>query len=274
MLAIPRAAAICISSVMSLARASKAPRKIPGNAKTLLIWLGKSLRPVATINAPPSLASSGIISGVGFAIAKIIAFSFIVWIHSFLKTFGADTPIKTSASFTTSSNEPFKWSGFEIEANSLWRSCNSGSSSEIAPSISHTITFFAPAWIIFLAIAVPAEPPPLITIFTSSIVFSATFSALIKPAKTTIAVPCWSSWKTGISNSSFRRRSISKQRGAAISSKLIPPNDGAKALTCEIISSTSCVSNEIGTASTSALINTDFLSNTWVITLLFIAFRD
>ena len=29
--------------MMSLARTSKVPRKIPGNARTLLIWLGKSL---------------------------------------------------------------------------------------------------------------------------------------------------------------------------------------------------------------------------------------
>ena len=39
------------------------------------------------------------------------------------------------------------------------------------------------------------------------------------------AVPCWSSWNTGISQTSLSRRSISKQRGAAISSRLMPPNE-------------------------------------------------
>ena len=38
--AIPRAAAIFISSVMSRARTSSAPRKIPGKQRTLLIWFG------------------------------------------------------------------------------------------------------------------------------------------------------------------------------------------------------------------------------------------
>ena len=38
--AIAEAAAIFIPSVMSVAEASKAPRKIPGKASTLLIWFG------------------------------------------------------------------------------------------------------------------------------------------------------------------------------------------------------------------------------------------
>ena len=40
MLAIAFAAAIFIASLISRARTSNAPRKIPGNAKTLFIWLG------------------------------------------------------------------------------------------------------------------------------------------------------------------------------------------------------------------------------------------
>jgi hypothetical protein len=86
----------------------------------------------------------------------------------------------------------------------------------------------------------------------SFISFLTTFKALIKPAQTTIAVPCWSSWNTGISNSFFKRVSISKQRGAEISSKLIPPNVGARRLTVAIISSTSFVSKQIGKASAPA----------------------
>ena len=69
----------------------------------------------------------------------------------------------------------------------------------------------------------PAAPAPLMTILISSIFLLTSLRALINAAKVTIAVPCWSSWKTGISNSSFNLVSISKQRGAEISSRLIPP---------------------------------------------------
>ena len=48
-------------------------------------------------------------------------------------------------------------------------------------------------------------------------------AALRSAASTTIAVPCWSSWKTGMSRRSCSRRSISKQRGAVMSSRLMPP---------------------------------------------------
>ena len=57
-----------------------------------------------------------------------------------------------------------------------------------------------------------------------------------------VAVPCWSSWKTGMSSFERRRRSISKQRGAEISSRLMPPKVGAAALTNATICSTLLVS--------------------------------
>ena len=41
------AAASLWSSVILVTSLSRAPRNMPGNPKTLLIWLGKSLRPVA-----------------------------------------------------------------------------------------------------------------------------------------------------------------------------------------------------------------------------------
>ena len=53
-----------------------------------------------------------------------------------------------------------------------------------------------------------------------------------------------------MSSSAFRRSSISKQRGAEMSSRLMPPNVGASALTIETISSGSLVSRQIGKAST------------------------
>ena len=99
-------AAIFISSLISLALTSKAPLNTPGNASTLLIWFGKSLLPVEITLAPPALASSGKISGVGFAHAKMIASLFMVLTISVVTAPGADTPINTSAPTSISAREP------------------------------------------------------------------------------------------------------------------------------------------------------------------------
>ena len=99
--------------------------------------------------------------------------------------------------------------------------------------------------------ATPAEPAPLTTTLQSSVFLPVTRRPLMIPARTTIAVPCWSSWNTGISRIAFKRSSISKQRGAEMSSRLIPPNAGAIFLMVAMISSVSCVSKQIGTAFTS-----------------------
>ena len=64
------AAAIFMASLMARARMSRAPRKMPGKARQLFTWLGKSERPVATTRAPAALAASGWISGSGLARAK------------------------------------------------------------------------------------------------------------------------------------------------------------------------------------------------------------
>ena len=97
-------------------------------------------------------------------------------------------------------------------------------------------------------IAIPAEPAPFTMTLQSSFSLFTTFNALMIPERTTMAVPCWSSWKTGMSSNSFKRVSISKQRGAEISSKLMPPKAGAILTTVLIISSVSCVSKQIGKA--------------------------
>ena len=44
-----RVAASFISSLIAVARTSRAPRKMNGKPSTLLTWLGKSERPVAMI---------------------------------------------------------------------------------------------------------------------------------------------------------------------------------------------------------------------------------
>ena len=54
-----------------------------------------------------------------------------------------------------------------------------------------------------------------------------------------------------MSSSSLSRSSISKQRGAEMSSRLIPPKVGARSLTVWMISSGSLVARQIGKASTS-----------------------
>ena len=53
------AAATFIFGVICAAEALSAPLKIPGKARTLFTWLGKSLLPVPTTAAPPLMASSG-----------------------------------------------------------------------------------------------------------------------------------------------------------------------------------------------------------------------
>ncbi|MNR63460.1 hypothetical protein D3C85_1857790 [compost metagenome] len=65
------AAAIFMAGVMRRALASSAPRKMPGKASTLLIWFGKSLRPVAT-TAAYFWATSGRTSGSGLDRANTI----------------------------------------------------------------------------------------------------------------------------------------------------------------------------------------------------------
>ena len=77
----------------------------------------------------------------------------------------------------------------------------------------------------------PAAPPPVETTLTSSNALPATCSALVAAAPTTIAVPCWSSWKTGMFMRSRQIRSTVKQSGALMSSRLIAPNVGSNAQT-------------------------------------------
>ena len=78
--------------------------------------------------------------------------------------------------------------------------------------------------------ATPAAPAPDTTTRRSASVRPVTRAALRSAASTTIAVPCWSSWKTGMSSRSRSRGSMSKQRGAEMSSRLMPPKDGAMPL--------------------------------------------
>ena len=84
-----------------------------------------------------------------------------------------------------------------------------------------------PASRIIFETAMPAAPAPETTTRRSARVRPVTLAALRSAASVTIAVPCWSSWNTGMSRRSCTRRSTSKQRGALMSSRLMPPNAGA-----------------------------------------------
>src|SRR5215213_6007109 len=114
------------------------------------------------------------------------------------------------------------------------------------------VVFLAPAAIMILAQATPEAPTPLTTMRRSSTPLLTILRELIRAASTTTAVPCWSSWKTGMSSSSFSRSSTSKHRGAEMSSRFIPPNAGARFLTVSTIASVSLVSRQMGNASTLA----------------------
>ena len=76
--------------------------------------------------------------------------------------------------------------------------------------------------------AMPAAPAPLQTSLADFMSRPVISSALISPAVAMIAVPCWSSWNTGMSISSRSRCSMMKQSGALMSSRLMPPNDGPR----------------------------------------------
>ena len=98
--------------------------------------------------------------------------------------------------------------------------------------------------------AMPAAPAPEVTTVMSSIRLPTRRRALVRAARVTTAVPCWSSWKMGMSHRSFSLRSISKQRGAEMSSRLMPPKEPASRATVFTISSTSLLRMHRGTAST------------------------
>ena len=136
----------------------------------------------------------------------------------------------------------------------------------MTPVLSIIVIFFwgTPLFLNKLAQAIADAPAPLIITFTLEIDFPLISNALINAAVVIIAVPCWSSWKTGISKISFNFSSIIKHSGAAISSKFIPPKEGAKFLIELIISSDffESISRSIESISANLLNSTAFPSIT------------
>ena len=133
--------------------------------------------------------------------------------------------MKTSAPASTSSSVP----GCAVAVGVVGdpaadRAPSVSSPAWIAPLRSQATMWPTPCACSSRMMACPAAPTPQTTIAdVLDVACPTTRSALVRAARTTIAVPCWSSWKTGMSSSSRSRRSISKQRGAAMSSRLMPP---------------------------------------------------
>ena len=202
------------------------------------------------ISSLVATAISYSISGTGFAIAKTIGFFAIDKSISGVTIFPLDKPIKISALCIASSNVCRSLS----VANSAFCVVRFPLSFRMTPLLSHMTTFSlcTPNFKYKRVQEIAAAPAPFTTIFTALISFSVISIAFFKAAAEIIAVPCWSSCITGISNSSFKRLSISKASGALISSKLIPPKVGAIAFTVCIKSSTSVASTSISKTSMSA----------------------
>ena len=96
----------------------------------------------------------------------------------------------------------------------------------MAPAVSQTMKFLNPAAINSLHTLIPAAPAPFITILSSSGLAPLSLVALSSPARTTTAVPCWSSWNIGHSTVSMSFVSMLKQSGPLISSKLMIQKEG------------------------------------------------
>ena len=110
------AAASFIAVVQRGAPVSSRPRNTPGKARTLLIWFGKSLRPVAT-TATFAGTSPGMTSGVGLAMANTMASSAMsVSIHGSTMP-GPDRPSRRSDRLTASWMPPVRPSRLPCSAN-------------------------------------------------------------------------------------------------------------------------------------------------------------
>jgi hypothetical protein len=91
----------------------------------------------------------------------------------------------------------------------------------------------------------------MITVEVSGSSLSTSFRAFISAASTTTAEPCWSSQKTGMSSSVWRRSTTVKELGLDTSSMLIAPKVGAAIFAMATMSSAFRASMQSGMAFTS-----------------------
>ena len=206
------AAASFMPSVIAVACTSKAPRKMPGNASTLLIWLGKSERPVATTRAC-RCATSGCTSGFGLARPKMIASGGhpgdVLLGHGAAGDADVDVGAVQHVGERAGAAEVV---GGVAGERPLDRRQVAALGVEHALAVGDR-EVPDPASSRILATATPAAPAPEMTTRVDSGSRPVSRSALVSAASATTAVPCWSSWKTGMSSISLSRSSISKQRG-------------------------------------------------------------
>ncbi len=118
-----------------------------------------------------------------------------------------------------------------------------------APLLSQATTDPAPAATSSRTAACPPGPSPATTTVESASALPATASPLMRAASTAAAVPCWSSWKTGMSRRSSSRRWTSKQRGAEMSLRWMPAKTDEQSATASTISAGSRRSTGRGNAS-------------------------
>ena len=195
--------------------------------------------------------SSGVISGSGLAIAKMIGRAAMVFTWSWVRVPLADRPMNTSAPLMASvrsrASVSTAWALFH------WL-ISSGRPRQSTPlrSTAMTLSWRTPIALISSMVAIPAAPGPFSTTRISARLRPVISQALIRPAAVMIAVPCWSSWNTGMSNSSCSSVSMRKQSGLLISSRLMPPNVTPMFLTTVITSSGSVQLISMSMASTSA----------------------
>ena len=172
------------------------------------------------------MASSYEISGTGFASAKTIGLSAIERIMSWLRMLPFESPTNTSAPLMASSRV---CTSRRSVAKKAFCGVSFSRSLVITPfeSIIRMFSFRAPRAIYNLVHEMAAAPAPLTTMRTFSMSLPATSRAFFSPAAEMMAVPCWSSCITGMSSVRLSRSSMAKHSGALMSSRFIPPNEGA-----------------------------------------------
>lgn len=206
-----------------------------------------------------SLARVGTISGFGLAMAKITGSGFRLFSIYSVKMLGAETPMRTSAPAAISTREVsfviVVFATVYLKAFMPW--VLDGQMTPVESTMK-TFSFLAPAFINSFVQAIPAAPAPLQTILIFPISFFEISRAFQRPARQMMAVPCWSSWNIGIGMIALSLVSISKQSGPLMSSRLMPPKDGARLLTTLKNLSLSGSSTHMSTQSTPA----NFLNRT------------
>ena len=161
---------------------------MPGKARTLLIWFGRSERPVATI-AAYFREISGSISGVGFARVKMMGWGAINFTAS-SPMLPPDTPMKSSALSKASLTPPVTLRGLVLAANACLVGERSVRSFWITPRESSTMISVAPTLVSMSTVATPAAPAPEMTIFKPASSRPSSFKELRSAARITTAVPC------------------------------------------------------------------------------------